>query len=108
ARQYGAEDAVLESLAATYPGMGWKDGLPDYLISRVAAHGHRRAAELREVAQTLQEVAIEPTMALAAALRQEQLAGQVAQADFPVRANRFSWRQLADTLMQSKTRRSAE
>jgi 3-hydroxyisobutyrate dehydrogenase-like beta-hydroxyacid dehydrogenase len=99
ARKYGAEDAVLESLAATYPGMGWKDRLPDYLISRVAEHGQRRAAELREVAQTLQEVAVEPSMALAAAHCQEELAHELAESDFPLpSADQFSWRLLADAL----------
>jgi 3-hydroxyisobutyrate dehydrogenase-like beta-hydroxyacid dehydrogenase len=109
ARQYGAEDAVLESLAATYPGMGWKDRLPDYLISRVAEHGQRRAAELREVAQTLQEVALEPTMALAAAERQEQLVDEIAESDVPLRpADQFSWRQLADALVPRRRRRLAK
>ena len=99
ARQYGAENEVLASLAATYPGMGWKDRLPDYLISRVAEHGERRAAELREVAHTLREVAVDPTMTLAAAHRQEQLAREIAESDFPVQqTDPFSWRQLADTL----------
>lgn len=100
ARQYGAEDPVLESLAATYPGMGWTDRLPDYLISRVAEHGRRRAAELREVAQTLQNVAVEPTMTIAAAHRQEQLACDMANHNLSSRrADHFSWRNLADALM---------
>jgi 3-hydroxyisobutyrate dehydrogenase-like beta-hydroxyacid dehydrogenase len=103
ARQYGAEDAVLESLDATYPGMGWEDLLPDYLISRVAEHGPRRAAELREVAQTLQEVAVKPIMAVAAAHRQEQLACDMAENGLPnQRADPFSWRNLADALMPPK------
>jgi 3-hydroxyisobutyrate dehydrogenase-like beta-hydroxyacid dehydrogenase len=103
ARQYGAENAVLESLAATYPGMGWMDRLPDYLISRVAEHGRRRVAELREVAQTLQEAAVEPTMAQAAAQRQEQLVCEMAERDFALApAERFSWRDLADALLSRK------
>ena len=103
ARQYGAEDAVLESLAATYPGMGWRDRLPDYLISRVAEHGRRRAAELREVAQTLQEVVVEPTMTIAAAQCQEQLACDMARNNLSNQhADDFSWRTLADTLMPSR------
>ena len=107
ARKYGAEDQVLESLAATYPSMGWKDRLPDYLISRVAEHGQRRAAELREVAQTLKEVAVEPTMALAAAHRQEQLVCEMTESHFPIqRANQFSWRLLADAI--ERRRRPAE
>src|SRR5690606_34732295 len=49
ARRYGAEEAVLASLNETFPGMGWTENLPHYLISRVAEHGRRRAAEMREV-----------------------------------------------------------
>ena len=109
ARQYGAEDAVLESLAATYPGMGWMDHLPDYLISRVAEHGKRRAAELREVAQTLQEVAVQPTMALAAADRQERLVEEMAENNFRLqRADQFSWRLLADAVVPKKRQRLTE
>jgi 3-hydroxyisobutyrate dehydrogenase-like beta-hydroxyacid dehydrogenase len=103
ARQYGAEDAVLESLAVTYPEMGWKDRLPDYLISRVAEHGQRRAAELREVAQTLQEVGVDPTMAIAAAQRQEQLVCAIAERNLALDpAEPFSWRLLADALTRQR------
>jgi len=109
ARRYGAEDAVLESLAATYPGMGWKDRRPDYLISRVAQHGQRRAAELHEVAQTLKDVANEPTMALAAAHCQEQLVCELAESNLPVQSgDPFSWRLLADALARGKRNHPAE
>jgi 3-hydroxyisobutyrate dehydrogenase-like beta-hydroxyacid dehydrogenase len=109
ARQYGAEDEVLESLAATYPAMGWKERLPDYLISRIAEHGRRRAAELREVAQTLQEVAVDPTMALAAAQRQEQLADDLVESNLQVLcADQFSWRKLADELVPRRRHRPAD
>jgi len=109
ARRYGAEDAVLESLAATYPGMGWKDQLPDYLISRVAHHGQRRAAELHEVAESLEDVAVEPAMALAAADCQQRLVCELAARHFPVQsADQFSWRLLADALAPGKRNRPAE
>jgi 3-hydroxyisobutyrate dehydrogenase-like beta-hydroxyacid dehydrogenase len=104
ARRYGSEDVVLESLAATYPGMGWENHLPDYLISRVAEHGQRRAAELREVAQALDEVGVEPTMALAAARRQEQLVGEMAEKDLGFEAIKpFSWRSLADAVVSVRS-----
>ncbi len=63
ARHFGAEEQVLASLNQTFPGMGWDKDLPDYLISRVAEHGRRRAAEMREVARTLSDAGFEPTMA---------------------------------------------
>jgi 3-hydroxyisobutyrate dehydrogenase-like beta-hydroxyacid dehydrogenase len=105
ARMYGAEDKVLESLAASFPGMGWEDHLPDYLISRVAEHGHRRGVEMREVAQTLQHVGIEPMMALATAQRQEQLAGEMAKRRLAFdSAERFSWRSLSDAVVRPRRR----
>jgi 3-hydroxyisobutyrate dehydrogenase-like beta-hydroxyacid dehydrogenase len=105
ARMYGAEDRVLESMAASYPGMGWEDHLPDYLISRVAEHGHRRSVEMREVAQTLHDVGIDPMMALATAQRQEQLVGEMAKRRFAFgSAERFSWRSLSDAVIRPRRR----
>lgn len=101
ARRYGAEDAVLESLAATYPSFGWKDDFPDYLISRVAEHGERRAAEMREVAKALRAVGIKPTMALATAERQEDLVREMAIKKLCFEAP-FSWRLLADAVGNGK------
>ena len=99
ARQYGAEDAVLQSLSATYPSLGWNDHLPDYLISRVAQHGRRRAVEMREVAQALEAVGIEPTMALATAKRQERVVIQMEEKNLRFdEKHSFSWRALAEAI----------
>jgi 3-hydroxyisobutyrate dehydrogenase-like beta-hydroxyacid dehydrogenase len=101
ARRLGAEQEVLASLAGTFPAMGWQGPLPDYLVSRVAEHGRRRASEMREVAVTLEEVGIEPTMALAAAARHDALMDAMAAAGigYP-RGQDFSWRALIDALNQ--------
>jgi 3-hydroxyisobutyrate dehydrogenase-like beta-hydroxyacid dehydrogenase len=104
ARRFGAEREVLASLEQSFPHMGWADALPDYLVSRIAEHGRRRAAEMREVVRTLGEIGIEPTMAEATALRQDALIddmqsrGWVPERDVP-----FSWRALADALAPSAT-----
>jgi 3-hydroxyisobutyrate dehydrogenase-like beta-hydroxyacid dehydrogenase len=99
ARRYGSENEVLASLAATFPEMGWNGKLPDYLISRVAEHGKRRAAEMREAAQALRDVGIDPLMAEAAAERQETLVKEIAGQLPGSRAGKsFSWRELADAL----------
>jgi 3-hydroxyisobutyrate dehydrogenase-like beta-hydroxyacid dehydrogenase len=99
ARRFGAEKEVLSSLQGTFPQMGWTDKLPDYLISRVAEHGRRRAAEMREVAHTLEDVGIEPTMALATAVRQDALIDEmVAHGLSYPHGQAFSWRALADAL----------
>jgi 3-hydroxyisobutyrate dehydrogenase-like beta-hydroxyacid dehydrogenase len=99
ARRYGAEEEVLASLAGTFPEMGWHKELPDYLVSRVAEHGRRRAAEMREVAETLKGVRLEPLMALATAERQDWLVDEMAAQKILYRsAPAFSWRELADSL----------
>jgi len=97
ARRLGAEKEVLASLHGTFPTLGWEAGLPDYLISRAAEHGRRRAAEMREVALTLEEVGVEPTMALATAARQDALIDAMAARAIDYEQP-FSWRALIDAL----------
>ena len=101
ARHFGAEDQVLASLSQTFPGMGWDKELPDYLISRVAEHGRRRAAEMREVARTLRDAGFEPTMAKAIADRQDDLIDAIVSGGLSYSKDEpFSWRKLADALKQ--------
>jgi len=104
ARRFGAEQEVLASLQGTFPQMGWQDKLPDYLISRVAEHGRRRAAEMREVAHTLEDVGVAPMMALATAARQDWVidAMKAHGVKYP-HGESFSWRWLADALSRELT-----
>lgn len=105
ARRYGAEDAVLASLAETFPGMGWTEGQPDYLISRVAEHGRRRAEEMREVAATLRDAGVAPTMSEASAQVQDALVDAMQAAGIAYdRGRPFSWRELADGLAAAGTK----
>lgn len=102
ARRYGAEEHVLASLAATYPSMGWDGALPDYLISRVAEHGRRRAAEMREAAQAVVDAGLEPFTALATAQRQDWLAQAIADFSLAIpKGENFSWQELADAIARS-------
>jgi 3-hydroxyisobutyrate dehydrogenase-like beta-hydroxyacid dehydrogenase len=99
ARYYGAEDAVLKSLAATFPSMGWDRGQADYLISRVAEHGRRRAAELREVAKTVAAAGLEPRMSRATAQAQDALVDDMVAAGIGYDPKRsFSWPAFVDQL----------
>ena len=110
ARRYGAEKQVLESLAATYPDMGWNGALPDYLISRIAEHGKRRAAEMREAAQAIADAGLEPVTALATAKRQDWLAQTIAEFSLDIaKGDNFSWQGLADAIVKasSETREPA-
>ena len=104
ARRFGAEKEVLASLQSTFPQMGWQDKLPDYLVSRVAEHGRRRAAEMREVAHTLEDIGMAPTMALATAARQDWVidAMKARGVQYP-HGDPFSWRWFADALSRELT-----
>ncbi len=102
ARRYGAEKQVLESLAATFPSMGWDAALPDYLISRVAEHGKRRAAEMREAAQAVADAGLQPLTALATAKRQDWLAQAIAEFSLAVpKGENFSWQEIADAIAKA-------
>jgi 3-hydroxyisobutyrate dehydrogenase-like beta-hydroxyacid dehydrogenase len=106
ARRFGAEKHVLDSLAATYPGMGWESKLPDYLISRVAEHGKRRAAEMREAAQAVADTGLQPFTALATAQRQDWLAQTIAEFSLAVPKNeKFAWQELADAIAEATSPR---
>jgi len=73
ARAYGVEDAVLASLSETFPGIDWeKQGA--YFFQRVIEHGRRRAEEVREAAQTVHEIGLEPWSAQGTAERQAWVA----------------------------------
>jgi 3-hydroxyisobutyrate dehydrogenase-like beta-hydroxyacid dehydrogenase len=71
--EYGVEDRVLATLQATWPGIDWQK-LSGYMIERVVSHGKRRAAEMREVSETLESIGMQPTMAAATAVRQQWVA----------------------------------
>ena len=73
ARAYGVEDAVLASLAETFPGIDWeKQGA--YFFQRVIEHGRRRSEEVREVAETIREIGLTPWSAQGTAERQAWVA----------------------------------
>lgn len=106
ARRYGAEKHVLESLNATYPDMGWTGALPDYLISRVAEHGKRRAAEMCEAADAVADAGLEPWTSLATARRQDWLAQAISDFSLSISTGgRFEWQKLADEIAEASSQR---
>ena len=72
ARKAGVERKVLASLQKSDPGFDWTERSA-YNLERMAVHGIRRAAEMREVARTLQELGLPDRMAAATALWQDQI-----------------------------------
>jgi 3-hydroxyisobutyrate dehydrogenase-like beta-hydroxyacid dehydrogenase len=103
ARAYGVEDAVLASLAETFPGINWeKQGA--HFFQRVIEHGRRRSEEVREVAETVREAGLTPWSAQGTAERQAWMAdladqgvfGEKATKDF---AHSADWRIEADRIL---------
>ncbi|NML35374.1 NAD(P)-dependent oxidoreductase [Paraburkholderia antibiotica] len=78
ARQFGVDDRVLASLAASFPGVGWDKGYEAYLIGRVVEHGQRRSEEMREAALMLEELGMSADLATAVADVQQDVSGRVA------------------------------
>jgi 3-hydroxyisobutyrate dehydrogenase-like beta-hydroxyacid dehydrogenase len=61
ASYYGVDERVLASLAESFPAMDWPK-LANYMVGRVVVHGHRRAREMEEVAETLRAAGVDPIM----------------------------------------------
>jgi 3-hydroxyisobutyrate dehydrogenase-like beta-hydroxyacid dehydrogenase len=103
ARAYGVEDAVLASLAETFPGIDWeKQGA--YFFQRVIEHGRRRSEEVREVAETVREIGLTPWSAQGTAERQAWVADLSDQGLFGSKGtNEFArspdWRTEADRIL---------
>jgi 3-hydroxyisobutyrate dehydrogenase-like beta-hydroxyacid dehydrogenase len=72
AQRAGVVDQVAASLKNNYPTLDW-NMLSEYNIERMASHGIRRAAEMRESAQTLRELGVDPLMTTGTIERQQQL-----------------------------------
>jgi 3-hydroxyisobutyrate dehydrogenase-like beta-hydroxyacid dehydrogenase len=110
ARAYGVEDAVLASLKETFPTIDWeKQGA--YFFQRVIEHGRRRSEEVREVAETVREIGLEPWSAQGTAERQGWVADLADEGVFGEKgtkefARSADWRLEADRILkQVKTRK---
>ncbi|MXQ14249.1 NAD(P)-dependent oxidoreductase [Microvirga makkahensis] len=71
ARASGCLERVMGSLAETFPGLGWPKNV-EYMFERTLRHGIRRAAEMREVAKTYDELGFVGRLADAVADVQEK------------------------------------
>lgn len=102
ARRYGAEQAVLASFESTYP-LGWLGKLPDALVMRSVEHSKRRAAEMRESAETIKDAGMTPRMSLATAELQDWLTSEMeaGRYTFDPKAP-FKWTDVADALNRDK------
>jgi hypothetical protein len=94
-RKAGVIETVLDSLDDTYPGFDWKKRSA-YMLERVMTHGVRRAAEMREVALTVDLLGLKGEMSRASVIW-EQAIGELG-----LRANvaeAVDYRVLADQIL---------
>lgn len=73
----GVTDGVLASLGGDWAAK------TDYNLDRMLAHGTRRAAEMEEVAKTLQELGIDPLMTQGTIIRQRAIGAMLQDAPMP-------------------------
>ncbi len=88
-RRAGVDATVLETLEASFPGFDWGKRAA-YMLERVMTHGVRRAAEMREVALTVEQLGLEADMASATVQWQQRIG------DLRLAAAGDDYRQLAD------------
>ncbi len=68
---YDVKEPVFASLAETFPSIDWH-ALAANMRERVATHGIRRAAEMREAGEMVATLGLDPALALAVADAQER------------------------------------
>jgi 3-hydroxyisobutyrate dehydrogenase-like beta-hydroxyacid dehydrogenase len=82
ARRAGVADQVIASLEASDPQIDWRRR-GAYTLERMLVHGARRAAEMREVALTVEALGLSPGLSRATADWQDALAGLADVGDDP-------------------------
>ncbi|UCE30956.1 MAG: DUF1932 domain-containing protein [Burkholderiales bacterium] len=99
ARAYGVERQVIDSLTETFPGIDWEKQAT-YFFQRVVQHGRRRAEEMREAAETVRDVGLEPHSAAGTAERQAWVAELAERGALGARdERRTDWRHDADRIL---------
>jgi len=96
-RAAGVDAVVLASLDESFPGFDWKKRVA-YMMERVMTHGVRRAAEMREVALTVDGLGLDGAMSRGAAAWQQRIG------DLALRAadgDPSDYRDLADRVLSA-------
>ena len=97
-RKAGVDELVLESLEKTYPGFGWK-ARSNYNLERVMVHGKRRAAEMREVALTVEQLGLSNVMSHATVDWQDKIGELGLDPNYDL--DKDDYQQRADIILQA-------
>ncbi|HYW03423.1 MAG TPA: DUF1932 domain-containing protein [Gammaproteobacteria bacterium] len=99
ARAWGVDEAVLGSLADTFPEID-RERRGRYLFQRTMQHGRRRADEMREAARTVAEVGLPGWMCQASARWQDWIAARTLEDELDALLERSGdWRSVADAML---------
>jgi len=93
ARKAGIDQTILASLDSSFPEFGWQTKSA-YMLERMMVHGQRRAAEMREVALTVEQLGLNNSMAQATVKWQQQIG------DLGLRPDSEEFGTLADSILQ--------
>ena len=94
ARKLGIDETILISLEKSFPEFGWHKRA-GYMLERMMQHGVRRAAEMREVALTVEQLGLNNSMAKAT-VEWQQLIG-----DMKLQAASEEFETLADQVLDN-------
>ncbi len=92
----GVDDIVLESLEGSFPGFKWQERCA-YMLERVMTHGVRRAAEMQEVALTIEHLGLDGKMAKATANWQQRIGALGIE---PNPSDKINYQILAEKILQ--------
>jgi 3-hydroxyisobutyrate dehydrogenase-like beta-hydroxyacid dehydrogenase len=99
ARYYGVEQAMLATLAETFPSIDWPTQ-GAYFFSRVAQHGKRRAEEMREAAKTVSDTGHMPFMTQSIPEKHDWMANLAKAGLFEGLDKNSPWTQYADRILR--------
>lgn len=99
----GIEDRVIPSVAASLARFDFA-ALADMVMERVTVHGRRRAAEMREVAATLEHAGVSSFLPAATAAHQQWIADLEVRAEFDGEVPRDA-RRVAHAILAAMRRR---
>ncbi|MEE9375025.1 MAG: DUF1932 domain-containing protein [Rhizobiaceae bacterium] len=91
ARKAGVDELVLDSLDRTYPSFNFREKAA-YQMERVMMHGVRRAAEMREVALTVEQLGLDNSMAKATVNWQQDIGERSLDPDYSLADNDYGSR----------------
>jgi len=100
-RRAGVEETVFATLDRSFPGFGWRERA-SHMLERMMTHGERRAAEMREVAKSVEALGLTADMTHASGEWQQRIG------DLALTSDSDDYQQLADQILNGLNRGVSE